>query len=220
VSYNDDGQHAWDCVAAGQTGDDPAVLELRSQLQRAHIATAVLAQGIPMLVYGDECGRTQDGNPNPYNIDSPVTWMPWGSGQDDQLLAFTQRLTALRRDHPVFRRRRFFQTGGGVSFYHSDGTAMADSDLDASGPCAVAMFLDGEAITDPDAQGNLVTDTRSFLLLLNANWQEIQFSIPAALGSNWQAEIATENPDGSAASGQLPLLRPGRSLLVLSAPTA
>ena len=96
---------------------------------------------------------------------------------------------------------------------------MADSDLDASGSCAAAMFHDGEAITDPDAQGNPVKDTHSFLLLLNANWQEVQFNIPEALGSNWQAEIATENPDGSAASSQLPLLRPGRSLLVLSTTT-
>jgi isoamylase len=220
VSYNDDAQHAWDCISGGQAGDDPAVLELRNQLQRAHIATAVLAQGIPMLAYGDECGRTQNGNPNPYDIDSPVTWMPWGTGQDEQLLAFTQRLTTLRRNHPVFRRRRFFQTGGGVSFYRPDGTEMVDSDLDASGPCAAAMFLDGEAIPDPDTQGNLIRDTHSFLLLLNANWQEIQFSIPGALGSNWQAEITTENPDGSAASTQLPLLRPGRSLLVLSTATA
>ena len=220
VSYDNTGQHAWDCTSEGQSGNDPAVLELRSQLQRAHIATAMLAQGVPMLVYGDECGRTQNGNPNPYNIDSPVTWMPWGTGQDQQFLAFTQRLTALRRDHPVFRRRRFFQDSAGVSFFRSDGTAAADSDLDASGPCTVTMFLDGEAIPDPDVQGKPVKDARSFLLLLNASWQAIQFTIPQALNGAWQVEIATENPDGSAAGSALPLLRPGRSLLVLSTPTA
>jgi len=219
VSYNDSGQHAWECRSDGQADNDRAVLELRSRMQRAHLATAVLAQGMPMLVYGDECGRTQNGNPNPYDIDSPVTWMPWGADQDQQLLAFTQRLTALRHGHPVFRRRRFFQVGSSASFYRPDGTAMADGDLDASGPCASAMFLDGDAIPDPDAQGNPVTDTHSFLLLLNANWQATQFAIPQALGGNWQVEVATESPDGGAVSLPLPLLRPGRSLLVLSTPT-
>jgi len=81
------------------------------------------------------------------------------------------------------------------------------------------MFLDGDAIPDPDAQGNPVTDTHSFLLLLNANWQATQFAIPPALGGNWQVEVATESPDGGAVSPPLPLLRPGRSLLVLSTPT-
>jgi isoamylase len=221
LSYDDTGQHAWDCRSEGQAADDPAVLDLRMRLQRAHIATVVLAQGVPMLVYGDECGRTQNGNPNPYDVDSPITWMPWDAGQDEQLLVFTQRLTALRRSHPVFRRRRFLQVGSsGVSFYRPDGTAMADSDLDASGPCAGAVFLDGGAIPEPDSQGNAVNDTHSFLLMLNANWQPVRFAIPQTLGSNWQVEIATENLDGSAADNPFPLLRPGRSLLVLSAPTA
>ena len=219
VSYNDPQQHAWDCRSDGQADNDPAVLKLRGQLQRAHIATAVLAQGMPMLVYGDECGRTQSGNPNPYNIDSPVTWMQWGNDQDQQLLTFAQRQTALRRKHPVFRRRRFFQVGGGVSFYRPDGTPMADSELDANGPCAAAIFLDGKAIPDVDSQGNPVSDTHSFLLLLNASWQDTQFSLPPDLGGSWQAEIATESLDGSTAGNYPPLLRPGRSLLVLSTPT-
>ena len=97
---------------------------------------------------------------------------------------------------------------------------MADSELDANGPCAAAIFLDGKAIPDVDSQGNPVSDTHSFLLLLNASWQDTQFSLPPELGGNWQAEIATESVDGSTADNSPPLLRPGRSLLVLSTPTA
>jgi isoamylase len=216
VSYNDAGQHAWDCTSPGQADNDPAVGQLRAGLQRAHLATAILAQGVPMLVYGDECGRTQGGNPNPYNIDSPVTWMPWGADQDQNLLAFTKRVMALRSEHPVFRRRRFFEDGAGVAFYAPDGTELADSALDAGGVFAVAMFLDGQAIPYPDAQGNPVTDTSSFLLLLNGDWQQTQFTLPHAPGAAWVVELATETPDGSAPAGPLPLLRPGRSLLVLS----
>ena len=224
VSYNDAGQHAWDCISPGQTAIDPAVVQLRASLQRAHLTTAILAQGVPMLVYGDECSRTQDGNPNPYNLDSPVTWMPWGADQDQDLLAFTKRVTALRSGHPVFRRRRFFQDGtsvdDGVAFYAEDGTALADSALDTANVLSVAMLLDGQAIPYPDAQGNPVTDTSSFLLLLNGDWQRTQFVLPTAPGTAWVVELATETPDGSAPGGPLPLLRPGRSLLVLSSSLA
>ena len=216
VSYNDPGQHAWDCTSPGQASNDPAVLELRAALQRAHLATAILAQGVPMLVYGDECGRTQGGNPNPYDIDSPLTWMPWGAEQDQNLLAFTKSVTALRSKHPVFRRRRFFEEGAGVAFYAPDGTQLADSALDENGVFATAMFLDGQAIPYPDALGNHVTDTSSFLLLLNGHWQQTQFALPPAPGAAWKVELATETPNGSGPPGPLPLLRPGRSLLVLS----
>jgi glycogen operon protein len=217
VSYNDAGQHAWDCKSPGQSDGDPAVVQLRASLQRAHLATALLAQGVPMLVYGDECGRTQGGNPNPYDQDSPVTWMPWGAGQDENLLAFTQRVIALRSAHAVFRRRRFFEDRAGVVFYARDGSVLADAALDASGVFAVAMFLDGQAIPYPDPHdGTPVTDTSSFLLLINGDWQAAQFALPQAPGADWAVELASETTDGSAPAGPLPLLRPGRSLLVLS----
>jgi isoamylase len=220
VSYNDPGQHAWDCTTAGQAGNDPAVEQLRAGLQRAHLATAILAQGVPMLVYGDECGRTQGGNPNPYNIDSPVTWMPWNARQDQGLLTFTQTVMTLRSKHPVFRRRRFFEDSAGVSFYAPDGTGLPDSALDAAGVFAVAMFLDGQAIPYLDLDGNPVTDTSSFVLLLNGDWQQTQFALPEAPGAPWVAQLATETTDGSAPAGPLPLLRPARSLLVVSSSLA
>ena len=101
--------------------------------------------------------KTEDSNP--YNIDSPVTWMPWDTDQDQKLLAFTQNVLTLRSKHPVFRRRRFFEDGSGVAFYAPDGTELPDSALDVAGVFAVAMFLDGRAIPYPDADGDRVTDS-------------------------------------------------------------
>jgi glycogen operon protein len=218
VSYTDQGQHSWDCRVPGQADDDPDVLALRARLARDLLATAVLAQGVPMILYGDECGRTQHGNGNAYDVDSPVTWMPWGDDQDASMLAFARRLVGLRRQHPVFRRRRFFQTGGGVSFHQPDGAPLDDGGLDQTGPCAAAMYLDGDAIPDPGPDGAPVRDDSSFLLLLNAGWDDVAFTIPPALAGEWRAELATEQLDGAVpADAPLPLVRPGRSLLVLSA---
>jgi glycogen operon protein len=217
VSYNNpdpiNDQHAWDCRLPGQADDDPAVQALRAQLQRAHLASAILALGVPMILYGDECGRTQDGNANAYNIDSPQTWMPWGPAQDLNLQTFIKRLLALRKSLRVFRRARCFQTGNGVAFYRPDGTRMPDQELDVTGPCAATIFLDGQSCPAQEGRG---VDDKSVLLALNAEWNPRQFVIPPAMSPVWQVELATETLDGSAPPGPLPLLRPGRSMLVLS----
>jgi glycogen operon protein len=136
------------------------------------------------------------------------------------MLAYAKRVLALRREHPVFRRRRFFQTGGGVSFYRLDGTTMGDDARDQAGPCAAAVFLDGGAIADPGPDGVPVRDSRSFLLLLNAGWEPVTFTIPPDLPGSWRADLATEHAHGLVAPrADLPLARPGRSLLVLSRPS-
>jgi glycogen operon protein len=220
VAYTDAGQHAWDCRAPGQADDDPEVVALRARMARNLLATAVLAQGVPMILYGDECGRTQDGNANPYDVDSPLTWMPWGDEQDAEMLAYTRRLVALRRDHPVFRRRRFFQTGDGIAHHAPDGRLLGDAELDQTGPCAVTVHLDGDAIPDAGPDGRPVRDSHSFLLLLNAGWDPSAFAIPPALPGPWHVELASERPDGAAPGPDPPLDRPGRSLLVLSRPSA
>jgi glycogen operon protein len=219
VSYNntDRDERAWDCCDPGEVGTDPVVVARRARLERAHLASAVLAQGVPMVVYGDECGRTQGGNDNGYNIDSPTTWMPWGAAQDGAMLAFSQRLLTLRRNHPVFRRRRFFQTGGGFSVYRQDGSPMPDAELD-TGRCSMVL-LDGRAIPDVDPDGYPIQDSRSFLLLLNCNWDTEEFVLPKPPAGAWQVELATDTQDGAPPPGALPLSRPERSLLVLSAPT-
>jgi len=219
VSYTDQGQHSWDCRNPGQSDDDPEVRTLRARMARNLLATAVLAQGVPMIFYGDECGRTQDGNANAYDIDGPSTYMTWGDLQDSRLLDFARRVIVLRRDHPVFRHRRFLQAGGGVSFYRPDGSEVSDSGIDQTNPGTVAIFLDGTAIPDPGPDGTPVRDTRSFLLILNADWRQTDFVIPGALPGDWRAELVTEAADGGAGPG-LPLTRPGRSMLVLSRATA
>ena len=109
---NRDGEshnRSWNCGVEGPT-DDPAVLALRARQQRNLLATLFLSQGLPMLLYGDEVGRTQHGNNNAYCQDNEVSWFDWGN-VDEGLLAFTKALIALRREHPVFRRRRWFQGG-------------------------------------------------------------------------------------------------------------
>jgi isoamylase len=199
-------------------GDDPEVLALRARMARNLLATAVLAQGVPMVLYGDECGRTQGGNSNPYDVDGPETWMPWGGDQDADLLAFARRLIALRRAHPAFRRRRLIPVGGGVSYFRPDGRPMADGELDQGGPCAAAIFLDGTASSELGTDGTPLRDTHSFLLVLNAGWDPVDFAVPAAQPSAWRVELATEAADGDPGVAELPLRRPGRSLLVLSRP--
>jgi glycogen operon protein len=104
-----DDNRSWNCGVEGET-TDPDVLDLRRRQQRNFLATLLLSQGVPMLVAGDESGRTQLGNNNAYCQDNEVSWVDWEPGEDGlDLLEFTRRVITLRRDHPVFRRRRFFQ---------------------------------------------------------------------------------------------------------------
>jgi glycogen operon protein len=224
VSYTETqpngGQHSWDCRTSGQADDDPQVLALRSRMQRNLLATAILSQGIPMLLYGDECGRTQGGNDNAYDVDGPTTWMPWGADQDADLLAFTRDVLALRRRHPLLRSPRFFQDGaGGAEFLRPDGQPMAEQDFDATGPCALALLLDGDSDLGVDATGRPVRDESTILLLLNASWDPVSFTLPPAEPDGpWQVAVTTEAAGPTGAAGAGPLVRPGRSLMVLTRP--
>ena len=218
VSYTDDGQHAWDCQAPGQAPTDPAVVTLRRQMQRNLLATAILSQGVPMICYGDECGRTQDGNPNAYDVDSSLTYLPWGQDQDALLRAFCRRAIGMRAAHPVFRRPSFFQTGpGGVTWYSPAGTPLVGATPSGGGPVTVGMLLDGAADLGVGPDGAMIHDTDSFLVILNANWDPVRFTLPADQPDGWEVQLASETPDGTI-SGPIPLDRPGRSLLVLSRP--
>jgi glycogen operon protein len=215
VSYNDkhneangednnDGEthnRSWNCGVEGPT-DDLEVVALRERQKRNFLATLLLSQGVPMLLGGDEMGRSQDGNNNAYCQDNEVSWFDWSDTREHwTLLEFTQRLTALRARHPIFRRRRWFQGrpihGQGcndVEWFRPDGTPMTDEDWSSGFAKSVAIFLNGDAIPDPDVRGERVVDD-SFLVLFNAHYEPIDFVMPEpAFGERWDVEIDTNDP--------------------------
>ncbi len=233
VSYNEkhndangeggaDGENhnrSWNCGAEGDT-EDERVLALRRQQQRNFLATLMLSQGVTMLLGGDECGRTQGGNNNAYCQDNEASWYDW-EHVDTELLGYAKRLIALRREHPVLRRRRWFQglpIRGSVDLGWSkpDGTEMGDEDWDAGSTASVGVFLNGEAITDRDRRGQRVTDD-SFLLLFNAHHEAIDWTLPKQWGQYWELVIETAGPDreGEVLPSSAALQVADRSVVVL-----
>ena len=219
---NADGEphnRSWNCGAEGDT-DDPSVLALRHRQQRNFLATLLLSQGVTMLLGGDEIGRTQRGNNNAYCQDNEISWYDWDR-VDEDLLEFTRLLIGLRRDHPVLRRRRWFQghsIRGSVDLggFRPDGAEMGDDDWEASPP-SVGVFLNGTAITDRDRRGRRVTDD-SFLLLFNTDPEPIEWTLPKQWGQWWELVTDTADPGRSAddvleSSATMPVS--GRSVVVL-----
>jgi isoamylase len=221
-SYN----RSWNCGVEGPT-DDPEILELRGKQMRNIMATLMVSQGTPMIAHGDEIGRTQQGNNNVYCQDSELSWMDWSLAEKNaDLLAFTRKATKLRTDHPVFRRRRFFEgepirTGEEVrdiAWLTPAGQEMTHQDWGSGLDMCVVVFLNGEAIPEPDARGERIVDD-SFLLCFNAHDEAVDLVTPDGdYGQEWNAELDTTDPTGAAervvkAGDQISL--PGRSLLVL-----
>jgi isoamylase len=171
---------SWNHGAEGPT-DDPQINELRSRQRRNFIATLMLSHGIPMLLGGDEMARTQGGNNNAYCQDNEISWFDW-SALDGELLAFTQRVIAFRRDHPVFRRRRF-STGNEMAWYRPDGGRMTDEDWASGFAKSVALALHGDAITECDPRGEPIRDD-SFLVVFNAHHESLDFHMPD-IGERW-----------------------------------
>jgi len=217
VSYNDkhneangeenrDGHNhnlSWNCGAEGET-DDPAIRALREQQKRNLLATLLLSQGVPMLLAGDEIGRTQGGNNNAYCQDNTISWLDWNLDEDKtRLLDFTSRLIALRRAHPVFRRRDFFQGrpihGGGVKdivWFKPDGTEMTDDEWQHAHAHALGVYLSGAGITETDGRGRPVRDD-DFLVLFSSHHESIDFLLPALGGeTHWIGLLDTGHPDG------------------------
>ena len=199
--------------------DDPAILALRARQQRNHLATLLLSQGVPMLLGGDEMGRTQQGNNNAYCIDGDLTHYDWAAADAD-LLAFTRRLIGIRRRHPVFRRRSYFTGDGDLHWLAPDGRVMEKADWEAPDSHALAFFLNGEEIPTRDSRGRHVVDD-SFLVLLNAHTHPIEVTLPGTdHGRVWQTVLDTADPDlqESAAPAHpagAVLTRLDRSLLLL-----
>ncbi|MFN8040162.1 MAG: glycogen debranching protein GlgX [Acidimicrobiales bacterium] len=202
---NADGEshnRSWNGGVEGPT-DDPEVNALRARQQRNLLATLLLSQGVPMLLMGDEMGRSQGGNNNAYCQDNEVSWVDWDdAAKHEDLLAFTTRLLRLRREHPVFRRRRWFGgrpiRGRGtreIAWLRPDGAEMTDDDWDTGFAKAVGLLLDGTAIPWPGPRGEPVVDDR-FLVLFNAHHEPLPWTLPRHLDVDEGPPI-----DGEAAAG-------------------
>jgi glycogen operon protein len=198
--HNDN--QSWNCGAEGPT-DDPAVLELRERQTRNFLATLLFSQGVPMLCGGDELGRTQRGNNNAYCQDNETSWYDWRMDNSRKdLLAFTRQLIALRRAHPVFRRRQFFAGrriwGSEVkdlAWFRPDGKEMTEENWrDPSARC-LGLRLAGDAIEEVDTNGHHILDD-TFLILLNAHYEPVPFVLSAhRAGVRWQPVVDTYTGD-------------------------
>ncbi|MFN2568711.1 MAG: glycogen debranching protein GlgX [Candidatus Dormibacteria bacterium] len=195
-----DDHRSWNCDVEGPT-KNARVLALRARQRRNMVATLFLSQGIPMLLGGDELGRTQRGNNNAYCQDNEISWYDWES-QDQEMLAFTRRLIALRSKHPVFQRRDYFQgrplLGKGIrdiGWLHRDGSEMQSDDWDNPIERTMGVFLNGEALPSPDIHGRQVVDD-SFVMLFNASAEPCPFVLPPmAWGRRWTLVFDTAAPE-------------------------
>ncbi|WP_203135272.1 glycogen debranching protein GlgX [Microbacterium sp. JZ31] len=183
--------------------DDPEILELRARQQRNLITTLLLSQGVPMLLHGDELGRTQEGNNNGYAQDTPLSWVHWDEA-DEPLIEFTARVSRLRRDHPTFRRWVFFdgrtvRRGEGdplpdIAWLTPDGSPMDESDWQTSYARSLGVFLNGQGIRERGSRGQRIVD-RNFLLYFNAHSEPVDFTLPEdEYASAW--EIVLNTADG------------------------
>ncbi|MDX6428810.1 MAG: isoamylase [Streptosporangiaceae bacterium] len=205
-----DDNRSWNCGYEGETGD-LEVIALREKQKRNMLTTVLLSQGVPMLSHGDEIGRTQRGNNNVYCQDNELAWIDWaGARHNWTLMEFVQRLIRLRAEHPVLRQRRFFHgkpirdtpPGGqaddsnmpDIAWLTPGGEEMSDRDWNAGFAKSLAVFLNGEAIAEPDRRGEPVRDD-SFLLLFNAHDGDLPFTMPPArYGTMWRKELDTAVP--------------------------
>ena len=216
ISYNDkhneangesnrdgtDDNRSWNCGTEGPT-TDPDILALRARQSRAMLTTLLLSFGVPLLLGGDERGRTQQGNNNAYCQDNQITWFDWASA-DGQLLAFTRELIAFRKAHPVFRRRRFLagKEANELAWFTFAGTPMTGADWANPGALSVAIYLDGQDDPDLAEDGTPLVDD-DFLVLVNAWWEPLDFVIPPVCeGLTWRTEIDSYDPAAAAPSQQ------------------
>ena len=209
---------SWNCGAEGRV-TDPGLRTLRTRQARAMLTTLMLSFGIPMLLGGDEMGRTQEGNNNAYCQDNELTWFDW-AGADTRLLAFTKRLIAFRQAHPVFRRRQFLAGAQATElrWFTPAGTAMTAADWSDVYALAVTLYLDGSDDPDWAADGTPLLDD-DFLILVNAWWRGLDFVLPATkAGVQWRVEVDSYDPTRAVAgrrAGDRVTVCP-RSVVVLS----
>jgi glycogen operon protein len=209
---NNDGDNNNESMNFGVEGetDDEGIIEVRERQKRNFLATLLLSQGVPMLLGGDEVGRTQRGNNNGYAQDNEISWFSWDlKRRDRQLLAFTRSLIRLFRDHPVLRRRRFFQgrqiRGSRVkdlTWYATDGSEMTDEQWQAPGVRTLGLQYAGDAIDDRGPRGERITDD-TLLMIFNADERPIAFTLPNhEVAKRWEIIFDTVHPTFSEARGE------------------
>jgi glycogen operon protein len=217
---------SWNCGAEGPT-DNPEIIELRERQKRNLLATLLLSQGVPMLCGGDEISRSQQGNNNAYCQDNEMSWYDWQLDENrERFLAFVKNLIHLRLEHPVLRRRKFFQgrriRGSDIKdimWLRADGQEMSDEDWEASWVRCMGMLLAGEVPNEVDEKGDTVKDD-TLLVLLNSHHEPVSFTLPAALAdAKWEV-IVDANTTEPASSQHLqdekqPLMVAGRSVVLL-----
>ncbi len=227
VSYNDkhndangeggnDGEshnRSWNCGVEGPS-DDPEINVLRLRQQKNYLVTLLLSQGVPMLLHGDEIGRTQQGNNNVYCQDNELAWIDWDVTEGAQdLFDFTAKVIALRQEHPVFRRRRFFAGDadhggqsdlGDIVWYSPSGVEMDQDAWHHSRRSSLMVFLNGQAISSMDARGRPVTDDH-FLLIFNAWHEPVEFTVPHGIDTgSWDIVFDTSRTLGQDEDQWLP----------------
>ena len=194
---------SWNCGAEGPT-DDSNIQALRAKQKRNLLAMLLLSQGVPMLYAGDAIGHTQLGNNNAYCQDNATSWLNWNlQPQDRDLLAFVQRMISLRKRHPVFHRRRFFQgrpiKGASVKdvlWLNPSGNEISEDEWRDPSLHCLGMFLSGEGVDETDERGRKVRDD-NFLVLLNAHHEDVGFTLPAfRAGARWSAWMDTSREGG------------------------
>ena len=230
---NNDGEshnRSWNCGVEGPT-DDPEVLALRSRQQRNYLATLLLSQGTPMVLHGDELGRTQDGNNNTYCQDNELSWINWDT-MDGPLTEFVAAVTHLRHDHPSFRRSEFFDgrpvemdaddTGRpmpDIAWLTTDGAPLKPADWDEPLSRSFGMWLNGNGIAGVDMRGRPITDV-NFIVYFNSNPEAVKCKLPPVrYGRQWEEVIDTAGKyaDGQIRKARSSIVLEGKSMVVLRA---
>ena len=220
---------SWNSGVEGDT-DDEAVFALRKRRAKNLMATLLVSQGVPMILHGDEMGRTQQGNNNTYCQDNELSWVDWELDEhQEEMLWFTQRMIALRREHPIFRRRRFLQgvvreDAGSVlkdvEWLGTDGEPMTEEEWnDAQNKC-LTMFLNGSAIPEPNSRGERI-EGDSALVVFNASGNDVDVVLPGEeYGAEWEVVLGTGDTIdvGSVFDAGQQVVRPGHSMLILMRP--
>ena len=205
----DDNNESMNFGVEGGTDED-AIIEAREKQKRNFLATLLLSQGVPMLLGGDEIGRTQRGNDNGYAQDNETSWFSWSlRRRDRQLFSFTRGLIRLLRSHPVLRRRRFFQgrlIRGSVvkdlTWFGADGSEMTDEQWQGTGARTLGVQFAGDAIEERGPRGERISDD-TLLVILNADEQPVGFRLPDHDASKrWEVVFDTVHPSFSAAHGE------------------